>query len=195
VLAGLGPANPKSLLDTTPLRGLIEREVKFKWIERNIREGHLRALGITASSFGQGKAITFFEGDKAIGGWHRARREGKRERLNADHILGSSSLPMLFPAQQIGYDFFSDGSLRLTSPLSPAIHLGATRILVIGARDEKTDEPPSAKCECDYPSLGNIGGYALDILFNDNLREDIERAMRVNKTLSLLAPGRAKRRL
>ncbi len=193
VLAGLGPANPKSLLDTAPLKVLIEREVNFKWIERNIREGHLTALGITASSFGQGKAITFYEGAKGIKGWERARREGKRERLNANHILGSSSLPMLFPAQQIGHDFFTDGSLRLTSPLAPAIHMGATRILVIGSRDEKPDEPPSAKCECDYPSLGAIGGYALDILFNDNLREDIERATRVNNTLSLLAPWKGKK--
>lgn len=192
-LAGLGVANPKSLLDTSPLVKLIEREVNFSWIEKAIQSGHLKALGITASSYGRGKAITFFEGAPQIKNWSRARREGIRGKLNPSHILASSSLPMIFPAQKVGHDYLGDGSLRLTAPLSPAIHLGADRIFVIGSRDEVPDEPPTAKCECNYPSLGEIGGYALDILFNDNLREDIERARRVNQTLSLLTPEQARK--
>jgi NTE family protein len=192
-LGGLGVANPKSLLDTGPLAKLIEREVNFSWIERAIKRGTLKAIGITASSYGRGKAITFFEGAPQLKNWTRARRDGIREKLNPGHILASSSLPMIFPAQKVGHDYLGDGSLRLTSPLSPAIHLGADRILIIGSRDESPDEPPTAKCECNYPSLGEIGGYALDILFNDNLREDIERARRINQTIFLLTPEQARK--
>lgn len=185
---GLGAANPKSLLDNTPLGELLAREIDFGRIHKAIRKGAVRAVGITASSYTQGKAITFFEARKGVQEWVRSRREGDRVKLGVNHVMGSVALPFVFPPQQIGYDYFGDGSLRLTAPLSPAIHFGAERILVIGSRDEKPSAIPTKKTEAGFPTFGEIAGSALDILFNDNLREDTERAERVNRTVSLLSP-------
>lgn len=191
-LGGLGAANPKSLLNNAPLAGLLSREIDFIRIRHSIRKGDLRAVGISASSYTRGKAITFFEAESGVREWARARREGVRASLTVEHVLGSIALPFVFPPQRVGYDYFGDGSLRLTSPLSPAIHFGAERILVIGARDEKPDARPSKANQANFPTFGSIAGNALDILFNDNLREDIERAERVNRTVSLLSPEKRK---
>jgi len=192
-LGGLGVSNPRSLLDNRPLHKLLKNEIDFPAIERAISSGKLKAVGITASSYARGRAITFFEGKKGMKGWERARRDGVRERLSVDHVMCSTALPLIFPAERLGHDYFGDGSMRLVSPLSPAIHLSADRILVIGSRDEVPDPIPSPDCICEYPSLGKIGGYALDILFNENLREDIDRALRINHTISLLSPSEAKK--
>lgn len=190
---GMGVSNPRSLLDNRPLRNLIKREIDFTEIEKSIQAGVLQAIGITASSYGRGRAITFFEGAKKLKNWTRARRDGVREDLSVDHVMCSTALPLIFPAEKLGHDYFGDGSMRLISPLSPAIHLGADRIVIIGSRDEKPDPPPGPDCACGYPDLGRIGGYALDILFNENLREDIDRALRINHTLSLLSKGEARK--
>jgi NTE family protein len=118
--------------------------------------------------------------------WQRARRDGIRVALKVEHLMASSALPLIFPAQLVGNQYYCDGSLRLQAPLSPAIHLGADRILVAGIRDERAD--PELDGVPSYPSLGQIGGYLLDIVFMDNLNADVERASRINETISLLPP-------
>jgi NTE family protein len=186
IFGGLGEGNPKSLLDTAPLRKLIEREIRFDAIETGLKSGWLHAAAVTASSYSRGKAVTFFEGAGGIREWSRARREGVRERLTPSHIMASVSLPFVFPPEVVDFDYYGDGSLRLTAPLSPAIHFGADRILIIGSRDERPDPVPSLGRPAPFPTFGSIAGSALDILFNDNLREDIERAQRINRTVGLL---------
>ena len=99
-----------------------------------------------------------------------------------NHLVASAALPFIFPAEQIGDEYYGDGSLRLTAPLSPAIHAGADRILVIGVRDEPPHQPPAGNGA--YPSLGLIGGYMLDVIFMDNLDTDIERSRRINRTIA-----------
>jgi NTE family protein len=183
---GLNELNPKSFLNNEPLQQLLERELDLSLISRAIERGALHAVGITTSSYNRGTAVTFVEGVREIGEWQRARREGVHCRLTVDHIMASLSLPFMFPARRIGAEYFGDGSLRLTAPLSPAIRLGADRILVIGIRDLARDKPPSAPAP--YPSLGNLAGYMLDLIFMDNLDVDIERLQRINRTLSQLAP-------
>jgi NTE family protein len=128
-VGGLGVANPKSFLDNEPLEQLLKRELDLSLIGKAIEAGELRAIGVTASSYSRGFAITFMEGDSGIAEWQRARREGSRCRITLDHLMASLSLPFLFPARRIGSEYFGDGSLRLTAPLSPAIRLGADRIL------------------------------------------------------------------
>jgi NTE family protein len=179
--------NPRSFLDNEPLQRLLQRNVDFALIHEAIKRGALHALGISTSSYSRGSAVTFVEGVEGIGAWRRARREGLPCRLTADHIMASLALPFLFPACRIGTEYFGDGSLRLTAPLSPAIRLGADRILVIGIRDLQRDAAPSAPAA--YPTLGNLAGYLLDLLFMDNLDADIERLQRINNTLSLIAPA------
>ncbi len=187
-LGGLGVANPRSFLDNEPLERLLKRELDLSLIGDAIAKGALRAIGITASSYSRGSAITFIEGSSEIDEWQRARREGLRCRLTVDHLMATLALPFMFPARCIGSEYFGDGSLRLTAPLSPAIRLGADRILVVGIRDLKRDKAPVSPRP--YPALGNLAGYMLDLIFMDSLDADIERLQRVNNTIALLAPDK-----
>lgn len=181
----LGFGAPSAFLDNAPLAGLLEREFDRRHITRAIQSGTLHALCITASSYAEDKAITFFEGSEGLRGWNRALRRGERAEIGPQHLLASSSLPFIFAPVRLGNCYFGDGSLRLTAPLSPAIHTGAERILVIAARDNLPDPPPAAGVK-PPPTTGEMAGHVLDILFNDNLDSDHERLSRVNQTLSLL---------
>ena len=185
-LAGLGIKTPRALLDNAPLRELLHRNIDFHGIERAIASGALHALAVTASSYNRARAVTFFEGQKTLTAWTRARQDGVAATLTVDHLVASSALPFVFPAQRIGDEFFGDGSLRLTAPLSPAIHAGADRILVIGVRDEPPHQPSVVNGV--YPSLGLIAGYMLDVIFMDNLDTDIERSLRINRTIAQVPP-------
>lgn len=184
-LGGLGVANPKSFLDNEPLERLLQRELDLSLIGQAIANDALRAIGVTASAYSQGAAITFIEGNSEVEGWQRARREGIRSRLTIDHLMGTLALPFLFPARRIGSEYFGDGSLRLTAPLSPAIRLGADKVFVIGVRDLHEDEAPLSPRP--YPTLGNLAGNMLDLIFMDSLDADIERLQRINDTIALLS--------
>lgn len=191
-LGGLGIANPRSLLNNEPLKCLLTDNLHMSAIDDAIAVGALRAIGVTASSYGSGRAITFFQGAPEIGDWRRARRRGIRCKLTIDHLMASSSLPFLFPAQPVGKEYFGDGSLRSTTPLSPAIRFGADRILVIGERSETLEYVPEGAAALPYPTMGDLGGHMLDLIFMDNLRSDIERLNRINETLDLLTSEQAK---
>ncbi|MFV0295568.1 MAG: patatin-like phospholipase family protein [Hyphomicrobiaceae bacterium] len=187
-MLGVGP--PRSLLDNAPLRQLLAENIDFDKIDDAIASGALQALSVTASSYDRGRAVTFFQGRSDIEPWSRARREGVRNRIGVEHIMAAAALPYVFPAERVGHEYFGDGSLRLTSPLSPAIHTGADRILVITARDSRPDPAPVEATQ-SYPSIGAIGGSLLDIIFLDNVDADIERARRIDHTLSLIAPDKS----
>lgn len=184
-LGGLGVANPKSFLDNEPLERLLQRELDLSLIGEALAKDALRAIGVTASGYSHGAAITFIEGISEVEGWQRARREGVRSRLTMDHLMATLALPFLFPARRIGSEYFGDGSLRLTAPLSPAIRLGADKIFVVGVRDLHEDE--TTLSPRPYPTLGNLAGNMLDLIFMDSLDADIERLQRVNDTISLLS--------
>jgi NTE family protein len=162
----------------------LRRNLRLDLIDDAIRSGALRAIGVTASSYDRARAITFFQGVDGLEEWVRVRRDGIAVNIEIDHLMASAALPFIFPAQRVGDAYYGDGSLRLTSPLSPAIHCGADRILVIGIRDAKPVE--ATRADPVYPSLGTLSGYLLDTIFMDNLDADIERARRVDHTLSLL---------
>lgn len=185
---GLGLGNPRSLLDNTPLHELLTREVEFDGIRTAIAAGALHGVGITASGYTTASATTFFEGVDSLETWERERRHGIRRNLTPDHLVASAALPFLFPAVCIHNEFFGDGGLRMTAPLSPAIHLGADRILVIATRDERPDPEPRYRRE--YPSLGELGGYLLDTVFMDMLNADLRRLRRVNRTLEQVPEAR-----
>lgn len=181
----LGPGNwrngPSSLLDNTPLRHLLNKHVDFERIEQAINSGHLHGYCITACSYTSGESKTFFDGSKDIENWQRNRREGIRCKLNIDHLMASSAIPVIFPSVKIGDEHFGDGSMRQSSPISPAIHLGADKVLIIGLRiheGDETPEPPEHR-----PSLGQISGYVLDTLFLNSLQSDLERMDRTNRVL------------
>jgi len=181
----LGPGNwqngPSSLLDNTPLRHLLNQYVDFKRIDECIAAGHLHGYCVTACSYTSGESKTFFDGAGEIESWQRNRREGIRSKLSIDHLMASSAIPVIFPSVKLGDEHYGDGSMRQSSPISPAIHLGAEKVLIIGLRigeDEETPEPPQNR-----PSLGQISGYVLDTLFLNSLQSDIERMDRTNRVL------------
>ncbi len=186
VLTGGAGGSPKSILDVSPLRSLLESHVDFERIDQAIDSGALQAVGVTASSYSSGRSISFFQGLPNTDGWSRARRDGVATRLTIDHLMASAAIPILFPAVGIGGEYFGDGSMRQTAPISPVLHLGADKILVIGVRQEDASRGAEAQ-DHDYPGVGQIAGYILDTLFLNSLSADIERLERINQTLRSVA--------
>ena len=188
ILNGLGinKLNHVSLLDSTPLSDLLDRALPSEKIQENIDAGALYALSISASGYGTGHSVNFFQSVAGVKPWQRARRLGIATNIKAKHILASSAIPFIFPAVRINREYFGDGSMRQIAPVSPALHLGAVRILVIGTG--QVDEPPPSRTKVDdYPSLAKIAGHAMDSIFLDSLEVDIERLHRINKTIDLVA--------
>lgn len=174
---------PVSLFNNKPLQQLLDRYLDMPRIEINIQRQHLDAISVTASDYNNGDSISFFQGKYQLEEWQRARRGGRRTRLHTHHLLASSAIPLVFPCTQIGQDFYGDGSVHQLSPLSPAIHLGAEKLLVIGA-----EQPPQALRPGELrqtPSGADIAGHLLDTIFTDTLNADIERLNRINDTLAL----------
>ena len=181
VLGGWLVGAPRSLLDNTPLRALLSQNVHFPRIQDAIDGGYLDAVAVTAAGYSSARSTSFFEAAEGQNTWQRTRRLGKRTDLNLDHIMASIAVPMVFPPVKIGDEFFGDGAMRQATPLSPAVHLGADRILVIGIRDETGDQVPDGGPEA--PSFAQIAGYMLDTLFMDGLYSDLERITRINQLL------------
>ncbi len=178
VLGGWLVGTPKSLLDNSPLRELLSRNVQFAKIQRAIDNGYLEAVAVTAAGYDSARSTTFFEGAENLRDWDRTRRLGKRCSLSLDHLMASIAVPMVFPPQRIGNEFFGDGAMRQATPLSPVVQLGADRILVIGIRDETGEKEPTSSGP--PPSFAQIAGYMLDTLFMDGLYSDLERITRIN---------------
>jgi NTE family protein len=181
IFGGLFVGAPRSLLNNSPLRALLEGNIRFPLIEQAIREGHLHALAVTAAGYSSARSTTFFQAGSETAEWTRKRRGGVRCTINLDHLMASVAVPLIFPPVRIGGQFFGDGAMRQATPLSPAIHLGADRILVIGIRDETTDPSPDPSRLQAPPSLAHIAGYMLDTLFMDGLYSDLERITRINQ--------------
>jgi NTE family protein len=175
---------PRSLLDNTPLQKLLTRHLDFKGIERSIAKGALHAISISASGYETGESISFFQAHPAAQAWRRVQRYGLRTQIGVEHLLASSAIPFIFPATRIHREFFGDGSMRQLAPISPAIHLGAERVLIVGA-SRKREEQVRQTVET-YPSLAQIAGHALSSIFLDSLAVDIERMQRINQTLSAI---------
>ena len=177
-LGGLGKFNPMFLLDRRPLFELMKSHLPMEQIQASIDAGHLDAISITASGYTSGASISFFQGVDELLPWQRARRIGQRAQLTIDHLMASSAIPFIFSAIKLEHEFFGDGSMRQMSPISPAIHLGAERVMVIGVRPQNGlahyQEP------AEYPSLAQIAGHVLNTVFTDNLEMDLERLQRIN---------------
>ncbi len=190
LLARWRKARPRSLLDNAPLAQLLERTVPLQRLPRMLSGRHVQALALSASNYSAGMHVTFYQAAAPVAPWVRAQRVAVPAELGRAHLLASSAIPFLFPAAELGIggrlEWFGDGSMRQTAPLSPAIHLGAQRLLVIGAG--RVHEPPGRQVEnIGYPSLAQIAGHALSSIFLDALTADVERLQRINRTLALLS--------
>jgi NTE family protein len=176
--------NPMSLLDNTPLREMLERTLAFDRIQDHIDSGALYAVSVTASGYTTGQSVTFFQGGSGLEGWERNQRIGAAATLKLEYLLASSALPFIFPAVKVNREYFGDGSVRQIAPISPALHLGADRVLVVGTGRQTADQ--SRARSNIYPSLAQVAGHALNSIFLDGLSVDLERLERINRTLRLI---------
>src|SRR5246500_3063594 len=184
---GLVLAPPKSILDNTPLRELLQRHVDCAGVRRSIARGHLRAFALCSTSYVTGQSVAFFDGVEPIRDWSRAQRVGRRCEFNLDHLMASVAIPLLFPPMGIDGEYFGDGAMRQLNPLSPAIHLGADRLLIIGVPARRAAGVVGTRAQPTMPSPGEIFGYMLDTLFTDQIYADLEQLERIN-TLVESAP-------
>jgi NTE family protein len=184
-------APPTSLLDNTPLAGLLHRVLDLPRLDANLADGTLHALAITASSYSSGHHLTFYQSAARVEPWVRHGRVALATQIGVEHLLASSAIPFVFPAVPLylaGHrEFCGDGSMRQSAPIAPAIHLGATRVLVVGA-GRVTDPRPGDPGQGGYPSLAQVAGHALSSIFLDSLAADVERLERVNDTLARIPP-------
>ena len=193
LLAKFRRIKPKSLLDNSPLSALLTKLVPLERLPILVRQGHLQALAVTASSYSSGDHVTFFEGDKRLMPWVRSQRLAVRDKITHAHLLASSAIPFVFPATELhinGHtEYFGDGSMRQSAPVAAAIHLGAEKILVVGAgRMHEPKEEAHLYTNNSYPSIAQIAGHALSNIFLDALAVDVERVRRINQTIQLVPP-------
>ena len=184
---------PRSLLDNSPLAALLARLVPLDRLPGLMAAGHVQALAVTASSYSSGEHFTFFDSALPMEPWTRSQRIAVAGPITHDHLMASSAIPFVFPATALpihGHtEYFGDGSMRQSAPISPAIHLGAERILVIGAgRLHEPPADPGPNTMTGYPTLAQIAGHAMSSIFLDALAADIERLRRINQTLTLIPP-------
>ena len=182
---------PNSLLDNSPLVDLLHKMLDLPRLDQALNSGVLDALAVSASSYTGGSHVTFYQSARAIPSWRRAQRMSVQQQIGVDHLLASAAIPLIFPAVPLfcndRCEYFGDGSIREVAPVSPAIHLGATKILVIGSGHVGGPQRNFAEYS-GYPSLAQIAGHAMSSIFLDGLSVDLERIMRINGTLSLLTP-------
>jgi len=181
---GVNKLDQVSLLDNTPLIELLDEIMPCEKIQESIDSGLLRALSITASGYGSGESVTFYQGAEEIVPWQGTRRIGVKTKIENRHLLASSALPFLFPAIQINREYFGDGSMRQIAPISSAMQLGANSVLVIGVSNNEQNGPRNEIGS--YPSLAQIAGHALNSIFLDSMEVDLERVRRLNGIVEMM---------
>ena len=179
---------PISLLDNSPLLHLLQRVLKLDKIQRNIDRGLLDALSITTSSYNTGESVSFYQGMKGLSDWQGPHRIGRSGTISYSHLMASSALPVLFPAVKIDEQFYGDGAVRQLAPTSTPIHLGATRLLVIGVSGNRSNSP-MGNTNAAAPSISQILGHILNSAFVDTLENDLEFLRDMNDVLDQLPQG------
>ena len=175
---------PHALFDNSPLWELLRTHLHFDGIPRSLYKTHLHAIGISATCYGDADSVTFFAAEPSAEPWHRVYRKGVRATLTLDHLMASLAIPFLFRPVLLGDAYYGDGAMRQTSPLSPAILLGATRLVIIGVNDPAPsgEAPPRPAIE---PTFSQMFGFMLDSLFMDTLNANLERINRYNESAEM----------
>jgi NTE family protein len=184
---GINRLTQVSMLDNSPLVKFLEEVMPCEKIQESIDAGLLRALSISATGYGSGQSVAFYQGVEQLVPWRRARRIGIATQIEIKHLLASSALPFLFPATRINREYFGDGSMRQIAPIGSALHLGATRVLVIGVTTDISAEHPKRAELNEYPSLAHIAGHALNSIFLDNMEVDMERVNSINDLVAAMS--------
>jgi NTE family protein len=177
----------RGLVDTRPLYGTIQRAAatvdgEIIGIERNLESGRLKAFALTGLNYSTGQTVTWVQARK-FQPWNQPQHRSVQARISVDHVMASSSLPLFFPAVRLGNDWYGDGGVRLSTPLVPALRLGATRILAISPHHEPTFEEMERRKTPGYPPPAQILGHLVDAVFLDVLDEDVGRLKSLNRLL------------
>lgn len=184
---GIGGKKPLSLLDNSPLWDLLGTRIPFHNIQQSIASGKLFAVSVSAMGYSSGHTVSFFQGHESIEGWKRYRRGGIPTQLRLEHLLASSAIPTIFPAIRIDREYFGDGALRQLAPISPALHLGAESLFVIGVSGNRSAAKPNKRLPAKHsPSMGQIVGHLLNSAFVDSLEGDLEHMELINKLVKLI---------
>ncbi|RRJ85408.1 patatin-like phospholipase family protein [Aestuariirhabdus litorea] len=184
---GATETKPLSLLDNAPLMTLLREEVDFDRLDDAIGSGALEALCVTAMGYSTGQSVSFFQGHPQLLPWRRAQRVGSPCELTHDHLLASSAIPTIFPAVKIHREYFGDGALRQMAPISPALHLGANHILVVGVSGNRNPVHWGRRRSVRHtPSMAQIMGQMFNSAFIDAMESDIEHLERINRLLGLI---------
>jgi NTE family protein len=191
VTAGWLVSPPRALFDTAPLRETLRQYVPLEDVPGALarEQQPLRGLAVATTSYTTGQAMTFFDGPPGLQPWNRVRRAGRRRTIDLDVLMASSAIPFIFPAGRIDSDYYGDGAMRQLAPLSPAVHLGANRVLVIGTRGGPAAAPAEGSLPPVPPSPGQLLGFVLDSLFTDGLSIDLERMQQINRLLGTPGDG------
>ena len=193
-LLGFPSKKPTALLDNAPLHQLLERTLKFGQIDDSLLSGHLRAISVSAFGYQSADSVNFYQGEERISPWARHRRVGVQTRLGLEHLMASSAIPLVFPPVLLNREWFGDGAVRQQAPISPALHLGANRILVIGVSDNLAGQPAGGRRgprmrTAAPPTLAQIGGHLMSSTFVDNLETDVELLERMNRLAGYMPTG------
>lgn len=182
---GIGRRRPLALLNNDPLRDLLSHTIHFKNIQRRIDSGYLEAVAVTATGYASGESVSFFQGRPELKKWRTMRRLGIPAELSVSHLLASSAIPTILPAEKISLEYFGDGAMRQLAPISPVLHLGADRLLVIGVSGNPT-HPLKRHIEYHSPSLAQILGHVFKSAFIDSLETDLDHLQRVNDLVAMV---------
>ncbi|HSR69169.1 MAG TPA: patatin-like phospholipase family protein [Acidobacteriota bacterium] len=187
-LAMAGRMAPKlrGIFDTEPLREFLAKGIESGSIQANIDSGLLHAVALSATSYSTGRTVTFVQGHKGVPMWRRSGRRSVRAKLTVDHVMASSALPLIFPAIKVGDSYYGDGSVRHACPLSPAVHLGASKVLSISVGYKRSPREEAERQIFSYPPPGQILGMLFNSIFLDSMEDDEERLLRINRILDLL---------
>ncbi len=174
----------QAFLDTSPLHHLLSTQINYDLIEKNVASGILKAFAVTATDYFSNEAITFVQAHEEFKAWKRPQRRSRVAKINADHIMASSAIPLFFPPRAVEDRFYGDGCLRNTAPLSPPVHLGSEAIIAIGVRKETSSgvEKPLTHA----PSVGKVLNTILNAVILDSVHGDVERLLRINSTVRMI---------
>jgi NTE family protein len=190
-----GPQRVRGMVDTAPLQSFLERTLErapdgsLPGIQDNLASGRLSAVALTATSYTTGQSVTWVQG-RNITHWERPFRRSLQAALGVEHVMASTALPLFFPAVRVGGEWYGDGGIRLTAPLSPALHLGASRILTISTRHRQTHREENAPQLAGYPPPAQVLGVLYDAVFLDVIDQDISRLQRLNSVIEKVPPAK-----
>ena len=184
-------SGPVSFLNNAPLRKMLELEIDFESIRNTIRDGHIDAVGLNACGYASGQNVCFFEGAEGLEGWSLGQRAGTRTELAIDHIMASSAIPTLFRPVKINREYFGDGVTRQMAHISPALRLGAQKVLVIGVSANAMCAPVRQD-KPGMPTLTQVLAHVFNGMFLDTLDYDIDRSRLINRLLALIPEERLK---